>query len=60
MEKRKSRMGRPPLPASELRNRQVMFRLTEAEFRELEAAAGAEPLSRFVRGVVLRSLARRR
>ena len=53
-------MGRPPLPVDELRKRQVMFRLTEDEFQELENAAQDEPLSGLVRRIVLRYLARRR
>ena len=54
-------MGRPPLPVDELRNRQVMFRLTEDEFQELEnAAQDDEPLGGLVRRIVLRYLARRR
>lgn len=37
-----------------------MLKLTETELAELAAAAGDEPLAVYARGVLLRSLARRR
>jgi len=39
--KRKSKMGRPPLPASERCTKRVNLRLTPAEYRTLRAEARA-------------------
>lgn len=51
--------GRKPKAAKErLRNR-VMFALADDEYENLEKARGDEPLSAFVRRIVLRYLARR-
>ena len=52
--------GRKPLPKGLRRDRKVMSTFTDAEHRELEEAAGDEPIGTFVRRVVLRHLARRR
>ena len=55
----RSGAGRKPLPASErLRNR-VMFTLADDELEALEEARGDEPLSTFLRRLVVRYLARR-
>ncbi len=52
--------GRKPLPPDERRSRQVMVRFTEGDFAALEAAAGDEGVSGFIRRVVLHNLSRRR
>jgi len=52
--------GRKPKPIHErLRNR-VMFSLTDEEFEALMEAAGSEPLSAYLRRIVVRHLARRK
>ena len=52
--------GRKPKPVHErLRNR-VMVTLTDEEYEALLEAADHEPLTSFIRGIVVRYLARRR
>jgi hypothetical protein len=53
------RPGRRPKPRGEKQGERVMLNLTRGERAALEAAAGREPLSSYVRRLVLRSLARR-
>lgn len=52
--------GRPRKEASEKQERTVSASFTEIEYRELENAAGREPLGTYVRRLILRHLARRR
>jgi len=52
--------GRKPIPASQRRERSVILRFTEAEYKNLEDAAGKDRVAIFARSIVLRSLARRR
>lgn len=52
--------GRPPLPPSEKRGERVTVNLTQGERRELERAAGSEPLADVIRRVLLRWARRRR
>ena len=52
--------GPKPLPPEERRSEQLMVRFTPAEVREIRQAAGKQPLSAWLRDLVLRALARRR
>lgn len=52
--------GRKPLPEDERRDASVFVRFTRQEMRDLERAAEGKPLASFIRGLVLRFLARRR
>lgn len=52
--------GRKPLPPHAKRSERVRINLTPAERRDLERAAGDEPLAEVLRRLVLRWLARRR
>jgi hypothetical protein len=52
--------GRKPKPREEKQSRHLMVTLTEAEYAALREAARDAPLGTFARGVLLRSLARRR
>ena len=52
-------MGRPPKPTSQRRTERVTLNLTKGEWRDLEALAGEQSLSDFLRALALRSLARR-
>jgi len=52
--------GRKPKPHDERQRNRVMFTLTDAELEAIEDVAGGEPLSPFVREIVLRYVARRR
>lgn len=52
--------GAKPIPAHKRRSEQIAVRLTKRELRELEKAAGDEPVSAFVRKLILRELERRR
>jgi hypothetical protein len=53
-------MGRPPIDPELRRTERVTINLTQGERDGLERAAGDESLSDFVRGLVLKHLARRR
>ena len=54
------RPGPKPKLKSEKQRQRIMLTLTDEERRELEEAAGRQPLGTFVRELVLRYLARRR
>ena len=52
--------GRKPKHPKERRRNRVMLTLTDDEFDALEDARGEEPMSSFLRRMVVRYLARRR
>ena len=52
--------GRKAKAAGEKQRNRVVLLLTDQELRELNQAAGTEPLGTHARRVLLRSLARRR
>jgi hypothetical protein len=53
------RVGRPPLPPKDRRSEKLLVTLTRGERRRLERVVGAEPLSTYMRRVVLQHVARR-
>jgi hypothetical protein len=53
------RVGRPPLPSKDRRSEKLLVALTRSERRRLERVVGAEPLSSYMRQVVLQHLAQR-
>jgi len=56
---RSIRIGRPPLPPRDRRSEKLLVALTRGERRRLERVVGAEPLSTYMRRVVLQHVARR-
>jgi hypothetical protein len=57
---RGAKTGPKPKPKAQKQARRMMLYLTEAEHRELQRAAGNEPLATYVRRLLVRHLARRR
>ena len=53
--KKKKRMGRPPKPPSERRDRYITMRLTAEEYAACEKAAGDFPVHTWARVVMLRA-----
>jgi hypothetical protein len=45
--------GRPALPPGKVREKRIALRLTDDEYRKLEAAAGEQPVSEWLRHVGL-------
>jgi hypothetical protein len=53
------RVGRPPLPPKDRRSEKLLVALTRGERRRLERVVGTEPLSTYMRRVVLKNVAQR-
>jgi hypothetical protein len=53
------RIGRPTLPPKDRRSEKLLVALTRGERRRLERVAGAEPLSTYMRRVVMQHVAHR-
>jgi hypothetical protein len=56
---RSRRVGRPPLPPKDRRIEKLLVALTRGERRRLERVVGAEPLSTYMRRVVMKHVAHR-
>jgi len=54
-----ARIGRPPLPKSQLRRIKVLVSLSPGEGKALRIAAAGEPLATWIREVALRAARRR-
>jgi hypothetical protein len=53
------RVGRPPLLPKDRRSEKLLVALTRSERKRLERVAGAEPLSTYMRRVVMQHVAHR-
>lgn len=53
------RIGRPPLPSKDRRSEKLLVALTRSERRRLERIVDAEPLSTYMRRVVLKHVVQR-
>ena len=56
-QKEKSKIGRPKLPKGEAKSEMVRARVTPAEMKAIEKAAGSTGVSEWARTAILNSLA---